>query len=100
MNSQDFINKYFHVPVVGQWLVEKKPTNQWKNKRSVESNNKPKGILLFYPKEEGSTVEINIVIEDYKIFNRRIYSQKIETKEEFMNKLYMNIKKPFLKALS
>lgn len=50
MQTTDFIKKYFHVPVEGQWLVEKKPSQRWKNNKSLYYNDSTKGILLFYEK--------------------------------------------------
>ena len=99
MLAKDFYEKYFHENVVGQWLQDKKPTIQWKENKSVFHNTENKGILLFYRKDLGCDIGINIKLEGYNVFNRRVYVEEMESKEELMKVIYMNIKMPLLKAI-
>ena len=99
MLAKEFYEKYFHSNVVGQWLQDKKPTLQWKDNKSVFNNTETKGILLFYRKDPGCEIGINIKLDGYNIFNRRIYVEEMESREELLKAIYMNIKMPLIKAL-
>ena len=99
MLAKEFYEKHFHKNVVGQWLQDKKPTLQWKENKSVFSNTETKGILLFYRKDPGCEIAINIKLDEYHIFNRRIYVDEMESREELLKAICMNIKMPLLKTV-
>ena len=48
MLTSTFLDKYFHTPVEGQWLLDKRPHMKWQNNRTIFYNDSGKGILLFY----------------------------------------------------
>lgn len=60
MASRVFLKKFFHEPVHCHWLRNKIPTKEWNVDKSVYYNIEDKGVLMFYPRPEETTIDIHL----------------------------------------
>ena len=104
MPTYEFYEKYFHHPVLGVYLKDKRVSDVWDKNKSIFQNKKPSGLLFFFEQPQGHHVEVSIEVyntgkDSLDYYTRIAFARELANEEELSKLVLLAVRKPFQKVL-